>query len=315
VTYDDVVTALGDQLDRTDTDTVVDPFGDVDGNGQIQAYDAALVLQSLLANPPVVLTGLDLLSADVADAFAVISPYDASHILQKVVGLLTLFPVQEKTSANHPQPESGEATKPIAEERLLTLRVEEGYVSVWSEDLASIVSGEIVVEGVSGKVELGEDLSDFLLASGSTNHGTQVLFAGAQAISGPGELLRIYTGVGPGRMQLTRAVFNDGSLVGRANEVSFTPQGYVLHSNTPNPFNPETVIRYDLPTESDVVLEVFDLVGQRVRVLVADALSAGAHQVVWDGRNEAGESVSSGLYLYRLRVGRFAQVRSMMLLK
>jgi Tol biopolymer transport system component len=327
MTYDDVVTASGDQVDRVATSNVVDPFGDVDDNGLIQAYDASLVLQSLLINPPVVLTGLDLLSADVADDFGDIIPLDAAHILKKVVGLLPVFEVQEASSLNHPQ---GVASpKRGVEERLLALRMEEGYVSVWAEELSEIVSGEVVVEGVSGRVELGEGLADFLQASGSTEGVTQVLFAGAESISGPGELLRVYvSGVGPDRARLTRAVFNDGSLVGRAGEVSFTPEGYVLYGNVPNPFNPETVIRYGLPVESAVVVEVFDVVGQRVKVLVSGVRSAGDHEVAWDGRDEAGGSVSSGVYFYRLRAGdewrsdasrpvdfRFTQMRRMLLLK
>jgi hypothetical protein len=315
VTYDDVVTASGDQVDQVATSEVVDPFGDVDDNGLIQAYDASLVLQSLLINPPVVLTGLDLLSADVADDFGDIIPLDAAHILKKVVGLLPVFEVQGASSLNHPQ---GTATpKWGVEERLLSLRVEEGYVSVWVEELSEIVSGEVVVEGVSGRVELGEDLADFLLASGSTEDGVQVLFAGAESVSGPGELLRIYTGVGPGSMRLTRAVFNDGRLVGVGGTVSSVqPEGYVLYGNVPNPFNPETVIRYGLPVESAVVVELFDALGQRVKVLVSGMRSVGDHEVVWDGRDEAGGSVSSGVYFYRLRVGEaFSQMRRMLLLK
>jgi hypothetical protein len=314
VTYDDVVTASGDQVDRVATSDVVDPFGDVDGNGLIQAYDASLVLQSLLTNPPVVLTGLDLLAADVADDFGDIIPLDVAHILKKVVGLLSVFDVQKASSLNHPQ---GVASpKWAVEERMLALRVREGYVSVWAEDLSEIVSGEVVLEGVSGSVELGEELTDFLLASGSREGVTQVLFAGAESVSGPGELLRIYTGVGPGRVRLTRAMFNDGSLVGRAGEVRAVPSGLVLYPNVPNPFNPETVIRYGLPVESAVVVEVFDVVGQRVKVLVSGVRSSGDHEVVWDGRDETGGSVSSGVYFYRMRAGdEFTRMRRMLLLK
>lgn len=314
VTYDDVVTQVGDQVNRTATSSVVDPFGDVDGNGLIQAYDASLVLQSLLSNPPVVLTGLDLLSADVADDFGAIIPLDAAHILKKVVGLLPVFEVQEAGSLNHPQ---GVASpKRMVEERLLALRVGEGYVSLWAEDLSGIVSGEVVLEGVFGRMELGEELSDFLSVSGADGKRTQVLFAGAESVTGPGELLRVYTGVGPGSVQLTRAVFNDGSVVGYAGEMHFTPQGYVLYGNVPNPFNPETVIRYGLPVESEVVLEVYDALGQQVKVLVSGVRSAGDHEVMWDGRNEMGGLVSSGVYFYRLRAGEgFSQMRRMLLLK
>ena len=165
-------------------------------------------------------------------------------------------------------------------------------------------------------MELGEELSDFLSVSGADGKRTQVLFAGAESVTGPGELLRVYTGVGPGSVQLTRAVFNDGSVVGYAGEMHFTPQGYVLYGNVPNPFNPETVIRYGLPVESEVVLEVYDALGQQVKVLVSGVRSAGDHEVMWDGRNEMGGLVSSGVYFYRLRAGEgFSQMRRMLLLK
>ena len=95
-----------------------------------------------------------------------------------------------------------------------------------------------------------------------------------------------------------------------------SPRHFALHANAPNPFNSETSIRFELAEESAVRLEVFDLLGQRVRVLVAEALSAGEHQVLWDGRDELGARVSSGVYIYRLRAGGdFRQQRRMLLLK
>ena len=65
----------------------------------------------------------------------------------------------------------------------------------------------------------------------------------------------------------------------------------------PNPFNPETSISFELPAQSQVRLEIFDVVGQQVRTLVADALSAGPHQVLWNGRDDAGAKVGSGIYI------------------
>ncbi len=102
LTYDDVVTALGDQLDRTDTDQVVDPFGDADGNGAVQAFDAAQTLLHVLSP---FLTGLELIQANVDNdpAGTDITPFDASLILQKRVGLISVFPVQLAASTNHPQ--------------------------------------------------------------------------------------------------------------------------------------------------------------------------------------------------------------------
>jgi hypothetical protein len=94
-----------------------------------------------------------------------------------------------------------------------------------------------------------------------------------------------------------------------------SPPAYALHGAMPNPFNPSTVIRYELPQASLVRLEVYDALGQRVRVLVEGERSAGVYAVEWDGRNEAGQVVSSGVYLCRLQAGSFSQVQRMVLLK
>jgi len=326
VTYNDDVTLLGDDVDLSDTDRVVDPFGDGDGNGQVQAYDAAQVLLhrlSTMSDPPgaPVLVELDSLSAnvDIDAPYGIIDGFDASLILRRVVGLQPVFPVQNPASVNHPGMSS--AGKMIPSERLMVLREDDGYMSVWLEDRSEIVSGELVLSGVTGRVEMGKELQAFLAASQAMEDGLQVVFAGSEAVSGPGELLRIY-GVRPAYAQLTRAAFNDGSIVARMGEmvqVSSTPSAFALHPNHPNPFNPETTIRFALPQEASVQLEVFDGVGQRVRTLVAESLPAGTHQAVWDGRTESGIRVSSGIYFCRLQAGHeggeFSQVRRMLLLK
>ena len=93
------------------------------------------------------------------------------------------------------------------------------------------------------------------------------------------------------------------------------PSAVALHANYPNPFNPETTIAFDLPQASSVELQVFDVLGQTVRTLVAEGLSAGSHQVVWDGLDAPGSKVSSGVYFYRLQAGQQVQMRRMLLLK
>lgn len=314
VIYDDVVTESGDQQNRVGSSDVVDPFGDVDGNGVIQAYDAALVLQHVLNE---FLTGLDALSADVADDFGEIIPLDASHILKKVVSLITVFEVQEAGSLNHPQGTPA-SSKRIVDRRVLALQRHDGYVSVWMENRSEIVSGELLIEGIDGQVMMGEELDNFLSASRGTEAGLRIVFAGAEAVPGPGELLRIYPGVGPDKASLIRALFNNGGLEGQVSDLigaSSQPVSFALHANVPNPFNPETSIRFELAQASAVRLEVFDVVGQKVRTLVSAHRPAGTHRVVWDGRDESGASVSSGLYVYRLQAGSFEQVRRMLLLK
>ena len=321
VTYADTLLANGGIVDIADIDYVVDPLGDADGNGSVQAFDAAKVLLHVLLP---YLTGLDSLSANL-DLLAFdpvqgkITPYDASLVLQKRVGLIDRFEVQEDEADNHPQPETDNSVpKRIGEERLLALRGGDGYLSVWANERDGILSGDLLLEGVDGSAVLAEELSSFLSASRVTRDGLRVVFAGAAAVSGPGELLRIDR-VGPDPARLTQAELNDGRLEVRLADsmsaIAGQPLTYVLHANVPNPFNPETSIRFDLAQESVVRLEVFDVVGQQVRTLVTEQRSAGTHRVVWDGRDERGVPVSSGIYVYRLQAGTFEQVRRMLLLK
>ena len=314
-TYDDVVTTVGNQVDRTATDDVIDPWGDADDNESLQAFDAAKVLVHVLnavANP----IDEQAANVDIDPVGTGITPFDASLILQKRVGLITSFPVQDPASTNHPQ---GAPASPkwITQERLLSLVLGDGFLSVVVDQRDGIVSGDVLLEGVEGRVELSAELGSFLQASRQTDEGLRVVFAGAQSMDGPGELLRLY-GVDPTTVELVRAAFNDGEIEGASAGMRLThprPTAFALHPNAPNPFNPETVIRYELPQQTPVRLEVFDVLGQRVKTLVVGTLSAGIHQSVWNGRNEQGQQVSNGVYFYRLQAGEFVEMRRMLLLK
>jgi hypothetical protein len=88
---------------------------------------------------------------------------------------------------------------------------------------------------------------------------------------------------------------------------------YALDSNFPNPFNPETQIQFSLAEDTRVNLTVYDLLGKEVKTLINDIRSQGSHTVAWDGKDNAGKKVASGLYLYKLSAGTFAQTKKMML--
>jgi len=93
------------------------------------------------------------------------------------------------------------------------------------------------------------------------------------------------------------------------------PGTYVLHQNYPNPFNPETSIVYHLPQAGHVSLMVFNVTGQMVRRLVDWDQTPGEHVAIWDGNDDLGHPVASGIYFYQLVAGEFHQVRKMLLLK
>ena len=93
------------------------------------------------------------------------------------------------------------------------------------------------------------------------------------------------------------------------------PKAYSLDQNAPNPFNPNTTIRYGLPKTSFVDLVIYDMLGREVRRLVQEALPAGYHTVVWDGRNSHGLEVASGVYFYQIRSDDFREMKKMTLIK
>jgi hypothetical protein len=92
-------------------------------------------------------------------------------------------------------------------------------------------------------------------------------------------------------------------------------KAYMLYQNYPNPFNPVTVIHYDLPKLSKVELKIYNILGQEVRSLVSERQSAGHKSVEWNGRDQFGRSVGSGVYLYKIQAGDYVKVRKMLLLK
>ncbi|HIA79556.1 MAG TPA: T9SS type A sorting domain-containing protein, partial [Candidatus Marinimicrobia bacterium] len=83
----------------------------------------------------------------------------------------------------------------------------------------------------------------------------------------------------------------------------------------PNPFNPVTTIRYDLPQESHVHLVIYDILGREVKTIVNSKEHAGYRSVRWDGLNSYGQEVSTGMYFYRLETSDFSKVQKMVLLK
>lgn len=93
------------------------------------------------------------------------------------------------------------------------------------------------------------------------------------------------------------------------------PAKFSLSQNYPNPFNPMTTIEYSLPEQSQVKLEVFNVLGQRVKTLADVVQPAGRHRMVWDGKDAQGKDVASGIYFYRLQAGEFTDSKRMVILK
>jgi len=98
-------------------------------------------------------------------------------------------------------------------------------------------------------------------------------------------------------------------------EENIVPLKFTVSKNYPNPFNPTTKIDYALPTESDVVLSIYNIKGQLVKRIKHENQPAGYHQIVWQGRNDNNRRVASGVYFYRLKAGKHQKTKKMLLLK
>lgn len=134
---------------------------------------------------------------------------------------------------------------------------------------------------------------------------------------------------GDGRTDLAGAggIFGDSAiavLFNRGGVTAIAPtsddaglvQRFHLEQNYPNPFNPSTTIRFGLPEAARVTMAIFDALGRRiVRARHAVPLPAGWHEFTWDGRDEGGRPVASGVYLYRMTAGEFTQTRKMVLMR
>lgn len=94
---------------------------------------------------------------------------------------------------------------------------------------------------------------------------------------------------------------------GQSTEV---PGNFSLSANYPNPFNASTIIRYSLPATADVTIEIYDILGRKVEMLVQGEQPAGYHQITWDAMNRR-----SGIYFYRIKTGRYSEVKKMIILK
>ena len=93
------------------------------------------------------------------------------------------------------------------------------------------------------------------------------------------------------------------------------PTQFALHENYPNPFNPTTTLRFDLPEVSDVTLSIYNMLGQKVKTFNMQSTPAGYHAIKWNGKNDHNQSVSGGVYIYKLQSRKEMQMRKMILLK
>jgi len=99
------------------------------------------------------------------------------------------------------------------------------------------------------------------------------------------------------------------------DEINQLPHAFNLYNNYPNPFNPVTTLRYDLPEDALVNITIYDIMGRIVRTLINSQQNAGFKSIQWNATNDAGSPLPAGLYLYKIQADNFVQTRKMVLLK
>jgi hypothetical protein len=151
-----------------------------------------------------------------------------------------------------------------------------------------------------GVIGLESEINDFISIDISNGSGTVLGSTGMKNILG--------------------LAFEETGVSSIEEERPITPAGFSLSQNYPNPFNPETSIEFNLPINSNVTITVYNLLGQIVRTLVDNDFSSGYHSAIWNGIDETGKGVSSGIYFYKMKANgmngqEYSNIKKMILLK
>ena len=296
--------------------TIVPMLGDVSGNGQVSAYDASLILQKvvgLITLPSVQWPAFTLATADVTGN-EVISALDASWVLQYTVGIATRFPAGGGAGAE----KIACAEKSIRLGDVDQLSDHRWIVPVEIDEMDAVLAGEMDLsfDGATVvEVRTTERIADYLSAVNIEEDHLRLSFAGAESPRGGGRIIEVVL-EGTPVLSIDRVSLNEGGIPVRivGGEVEI-PRAYSLSQNYPNPFNPETAITYDIAKAGIVRLSVYTLTGQHIRTLVDGERTAGTYSVTWDGRDGAGRDVASGVYLCRMEVDDYLAVRKMVLMQ
>ena len=182
-------------------------------------------------------------------------------------------------------------------------------VNAWNHLIMEVATGTLSVQLRDENDELVQAIGEKLPEDDHPELSKGPLFIGTGE---PGD--NDYTGK-MDNIQLYNYSVNLGEETATEPEPSGIPERFTLSQNYPNPFNPSTTIRYTVPAEEHVTITIYDLLGREVKTLVNKNLIPGQYSSVWNGKNDAGDLVSSGVYFYRLRAGEVTKVRKMVLLR
>lgn len=167
--------------------------------------------------------------------------------------------------------------------------------------------------------------SGFNIAHNIVAGKLKLALAGTVPLQTSGEIVRIKCEISdPSKrnanlMTLVQAFVNDGNMVVNIeSNIGFgaaNPDGFALYQNYPNPLNPETNIKYQIPESGNVELKIFNISGQEIKNLRNENQQAGSYEVHWDGRDHNGQRVSSGIYIYQIKFNNLTQSKKLSVLK
>ena len=315
--------------------TRIPAAGDVSGDGSVTAYDAALILRSTVSGQtvfPIYEAALEIsellvaygYSCDVMMDIADISgngeltAYDAALTLRQAVGLTALAPIVSNS------PRKCRLNVDNYDDQRLNISIDLDNVGdVYSADVIMIYDPQVLAVA---DVSETPSISGWLSEQGTKPGKLRISLAGASQPVADGSLVTISFDVGRHEGPLWDAIkqlniaelkLNDGMLTAIVENL---PKDFALLQNYPNPFNPETWIPYQLSEPADVTISIYNVNGQMVRQLVLGSRMPGhytdkSRAAYWDGTNELGERVSSGVYFYQLQASGDASVRKMIIVK
>lgn len=181
----------------------------------------------------------------------------------------------------------------------------------------SIANGGNV--GASGRVFLGRYT---FLRGGQDSPGSGTIFGSVELQNDTALVSQFYADslqntarVDSFVLRADALILEEAGVSGITTDPFVVPSEFELSQNYPNPFNPTTQIRFALPLESDVELKIYDILGREVATLVKGVHKPGSYTIEWNGRNNYGVHVASGMYIYRITAGNFVQTKKMMMLK
>jgi hypothetical protein len=205
----------------------------------------------------------------------------------------------------------------------ITINHSSDRISVSIPDNA--IAGEILLEYEETDVDLG--LSDevtenrIVITSKDAMQGLLTVNFGYLKKAQNKELIfsTQYKGKSNSNFSLSYVYYDENNTIANMGTQDFDltaiPLEYALHENYPNPFNPTTTLRFDLPEVSDITLTIYNMLGQRVRTFNMNDTPAGYHSIKWNATNDYGDPVGAGVYLYQLRANQYVKTRKMVLLK